>query len=1312
MASVKYLSEFYTFKTYTPSTRSVADPKSPLEEQIQAHVLAGNQLYAAGKYTAALSEYLAAWGLLPKIIYPRFPNDVVAIHPVSILKLDLLDPYIESSVNLSIIRASGGYKTLSSGMGDPPPDLLRLATQFGASAVTTQELHYERGLAFAAAGQIKLATQEYQNAARLGRNDQVLQVDVQAGLAALDAASGNFGAAQERFNAAAAQFTKLGHADKAAAMLHNAAVAQTLRGDDAGAAQGLKQSASLNQADLNWTVTHSMNPGIAAIQRPAGTQGLPFLVSDRKGSWAQFPVAQPPQSQTISVLKDNGAVQIDLLVNPANTVRTQLLEPRIQADTLSALETYYFSPVQFVAYLAHVAGFILPMAIGDTYSQLGDYGQAATFYLKARDYKYLNIPIERPMVWARVARMFVLLGNRLYRGQNPAAAQKQYEKIVRIGNNNTFVLSGDLYSGGFGPVQGEVLAFLNAPDRVNFGAMDYTRRAIILEALNNLTQILQHINYLGFPDDFIPIYSWQYLQNVARYLANQAIQAERNYINFKNSAEQEEANRLLLEQSVDAAAASTAVEQQRVQATIDQQQVAQLSADAASRRRDDAVDRKNDYAATSQQLAVLEEITAWATGPMDTAEVDQGWADALGITPGDYDTYQVTRYASKQRSKISRGYELRNMDRQIAETQDSVAIANAQVTAAQSMVAVAQAQEKLAELRQQQAQAQLDNFNAQEFTPELWSNLAEAQRQISQRYLDWAISAAFLMERAFEFEFDIEVNRIRFDYSRSDLHGLLAGDFLLADVEAFTYDRLLDTQKKGQMKVVIPLADRYPFQFFQQFQKTGRMEFDTLLEDFDRMHPGAHIQKLRRVEVVVEGLIVREGAQGFLRNSGFSFFRGRDGLRRTRVQKAEVMPLSLFDLRRDGLVFTTQEGVLQLFENSGVATGWTIEFPPESNNIDYRTISNLNLVLYFDAYYAGSVASMAIAELEAGAIYQQALGLALRFQFPDEFFLLQDTGAVIFQVSNNYLPFNQTLPTVASVQISVTTAEGVSNAGLVVNVRSQAGGVEISQTTDANGQISTGTAAEPLNAVIGKALEDTWTVRFDQAANAAAFAAGFTWAKVTNIFLNIEYNYTPRGRAEIRDGFASNTLAQFDIVDDPAATTAKPSAWAFSPNFGGSIAQTADINGGTQTDDPVKPGTYLVRKTSAQWPNLKDLTVHCRLRSGDDDGIGVVFRYQDVNNFYFVLLDRQRQFRRIGKKVAGVFHELDTPARQTGVTGYALNTNVDLRVAAKDDAFALFINGTLILSGRDSSIPAAGRVGLYAWSNTGASFLDLAIRPI
>lgn len=1310
MAAIKYLSEFYTTKAVLPFSQGpiVASPSTPLEEQIQIHVLLGNQFFFTEKYTSALGEYLAAWGLIPRLIDKFFPFEVSAINPSALLKLDLTKGLLSASAEIHTLRDVAGPFVPLGGTGDPPPELIALSESFG-STPTAGERRYERGLTLTRAGQFKSAGKEFQAASQQAGQNQRLLFDARGAAAVVEAAFGNYGAAQEQFTALSQEAARAKLADHSAAMLHNSGIAQTLKGDDAGAAAAFARSSSTNPGALKWSTTHSVNPGIAAFARPSGVQGMEMVMGDGKGSWLTLPaktVAAPRSA--VSVLKDRAGIQLDLTANPESAIQAQLLQTRIAATTIAALDTYYWSLPQFVTYLAHVSGFILPLALGDCYAKLGDYAAAIPYYTKVRDYAFLNQTIERPMVWVRLARCYVQLGTRLYRDRNMVAARAQYENVVQIAGGG-FVLNSPLYAGGFAPVAAGIMAFLNAPDKLAFTALDFATRSVVLDALSNLTQILNNINFLGFPDDIVPIHSWRYLQNVARYLANQAIQMERSYINFKSTAEQEEATRLSLEQSVDASRAAAKVEAERVQAANDQLAVAELSAEGAQTRLDNAVDRKADFSTTSKDLALLDEITAWATGPMDEAQVSDSWAKALGIPPGDYDTYQVTRYASKARSKISRAYELRNMDRQIAEAQDSVAVANAQTVASQSMVDVAVAQKQLAGLRQQQAEAQLEHFNAEEFTPELWNSLADAERELSQRYLNHAISAAFLMERAFEFEYDLEVNRIRFDYSRSDLRGLLAGDFLLADIDEFTFDRLLDTQKKVPVKVVIPLADRYPFQFFQQFQKTGKMEFDTLLEDFDLQHPGAHVQKLRRVEVIVEGILPREGALGVLSNSGFSYFRGRDGVRRLRQQKPESTLLSLYDIRRDGFLFTSEEAFLQVFENSGPATGWTLEFPIDSNNFDFASISNINMVLYFDTFYSDSVRNVARAELEAGAVYKQTLGLALRFQFPDEFFSLQDSGKVVFEIGANYMPPNQLNPRILDAQIVVVTDAGVSAAGLVVNVQSAAGGLNLNQTTDANDIIATGAAAEPLNAVRGTALTDTWTVAFDQVANAAAFAAGFAWSRVTNIFLNLEYQFEPRGRAAVTDDFSANTLADYDIVDDPGVAGG-PSAWAQSGTLGGSMRQTSAILGGALDMTPAKPGTYLVRKVSAPWPALADVSIRCSLQSGDDHAIGLVFRYVDVNNFYFFLMDRQRNYRRIGKKAGGVFQELQVPAVENVTPGFNLNQTYEVAISAVGDAISVFLDGVQILTGTDNSIAGPGRVGLYSWGNPSASFLNLTVR--
>lgn len=1308
----KYLSEFYSVKVMRPgSRREVADPSSPLELQIRSHVLAGDEAFLQAKFSVALQHYLAAWGLFPRIVYPDFPTIVSMIDDMKLASINLEEPLIVTSALLLRYRDAIGQHGPIVAPGDPPDVLIEIATAFGKPYAQGTYL-YQVGKTYAQLGDSRTAGAIMEQVEGLAGNDVELLADVQGSLGALAVQHGNLDRAQSHYAKATEIYQQTTRQDGVAAMQHNLGVVSTLGGNFDVAGRHFSEAANTAPVSLGWQVTQTFNPGIASITRPTGTAGLSLLVKDTAGQWETVPSGwQARAKDAVNVIAGSGAVELDLLTGAAS-IEATLFQPRINATTLAALEMYLWDVTQFVSYLTHVQGFVLPLDLGDTYAALGDYNRAATYYLKARDYPYLNRAIEAPMVWRKLAQTHVRLGNRLYRDRDIAGARAQYERIVQV-TPGGFVLAGPLYEGGFAALQAETLAFLNAPDRLAFANIEYARRIIILEALANLNQIVNGINYLGFPEEIVPIHHWRYLQNAARYFANQAIQSERAYISFRESAERDEFTRLSLHQAVDAQSAALDVEDRRIQAAVEQRRAASVASDLARVRLNNAINQRNDYAATSQQLAVLDEINAWATGPMDRAEINASWSNVLGIQPGEYDTYQITRLAARQRSQISRGYEVRNMDRSIAEMQAGLVAANAQVSVADRMIDVAVAQRDLAALRLDQAQAQLAFFDAQEFTPELWDNLAQAQREISRRYLDWAIGAAFLMERAFEFEYDAEVNRIRFDYERSELNGLLAADFLLADIDSFSYDRLLETEKAVPAKITISLADRYPFPFYQQFQRTGRLDFELLLEDLDLLHPGAYLRKLRRVEVVIEGLVGPQGLHGTLTNSGVSRDRGRDGRPRLRVQKPETMLLSRYDLRRDGFVFTHDEDVLAVFENTGIAGGWALVFPPDANDIDYRNITNIHLVFYFDAYHSQRVANAVRAELAASALYESTLGLALRFQFPDEFFAFQDTGAVTFTVDTAYLPFNHAAPRIRDLYVKLETAGGVSPSGVTVSIGAAGSGTSVDQATDANGLISTDLANVPLNQLRTGAVADTWTIRIDQAANAAAFAAGFSWEVVSNIYLVFEYAYTPRGRPIAGDDFSADSLASFDVIDDPQAAVGGPSQWAHNaaqPAVEQLSAIHAPAGAANQNTSPDKPGTYLVRQVAAGWPALGDVVLSCRIQSTADDGIGVVLRYQDQDNFLFFLMDAERQYRRLGKKVGGVFGELATPALDT-TQGYTPGQTYELTVAAVDDVLTVYLDGAEILSGRDQSLTAPGRVGFYAWNNPGARFMDLRVQP-
>src|SRR5690606_6786920 len=81
------------------------------------------------------------------------------------------------------------------------------------------------------------------------------------------------------------------------------------------------------------------------------------------------------------------------------------------------------------------------------------------------------------------------------------------------------------------------------------------------------------------------------------------------------------------------------------------------------------------------------------------------------------------------------------------------------------------------------------------------------------------------------------------------------------------------------------------------------------------------------------------------------------------------------------------------------------------------------------------------------------------------------------------------------------------------------------------------------------------------------------------------------------------------ITDE--GTVSAPSVWQLR---NGALVQSSNIQGGGAT---AYPGTFAVAG-DATWT---DYRLSVRLRSDDDDAIGVMFRYQDEDNYYRLSID-------------------------------------------------------------------------------------------
>ena len=189
--------------------------------------------------------------------------------------------------------------------------------------------------------------------------------------------------------------------------------------------------------------------------------------------------------------------------------------------------------------------------------------------------------------------------------------------------------------------------------------------------------------------------------------------------------------------------------------------------------------------------------------------------------------------------------------------------------------------------------------------------------------------------------------------------------------------------------------------------------------------------------------------------------------------------------------------------------------------------------------------------------------------------------------------------------------------------------------------------------------------------------------------------------ALMTDDFNDGNITGWTVVDQ--GTVSAPSVWQV---VRGEVQQTSNIHGPDASAVAGRKGTFAYYNNSAalSWGNYSYSAV---LRSTDDDGIGVMFRYKDANNYYKLDLDAQRNFSKLFKVVNGVESTLATA---TG--GYTKGANFNLQVKVLGNQITVLRDGSNIFGGAitDSSL-TTGTVGLYCWGSQNCYFDDVSVNP-
>lgn len=184
----------------------------------------------------------------------------------------------------------------------------------------------------------------------------------------------------------------------------------------------------------------------------------------------------------------------------------------------------------------------------------------------------------------------------------------------------------------------------------------------------------------------------------------------------------------------------------------------------------------------------------------------------------------------------------------------------------------------------------------------------------------------------------------------------------------------------------------------------------------------------------------------------------------------------------------------------------------------------------------------------------------------------------------------------------------------------------------------------------------------------------------------------------LRQDFDDRDYAGWSIVDH--GTTAGPSAWSAST---GTMVQSSNLHSLPTGTEPAKLGTYAWYPAGIAWT---DYAVSLHITSQDDDDIGLMFRCQNGKNYYRFSWDKQRNYRRLVKRVNGITSLL----AQDNVP-YVIGRDYLLEVLAQGPTLDVYIDRALIFSVTDHSL-ASGTVALYCWANAGSRFDDIVVENL
>jgi Tc toxin complex TcA C-terminal TcB-binding domain/PKD domain len=600
--------------------------------------------------------------------------------------------------------------------------------------------------------------------------------------------------------------------------------------------------------------------------------------------------------------------------------------------------------------------------------------------------------------------------------------------------------------------------------------------ALLLQAQARLLQIWSGFNYLGYSDEYVPPWRFPFLLDRARYFAEHAKNAQRDYLNFLSNAEREDFQELSASQNVVMEKSNVQIETARVEQVKSEIEVAKQGKELAELAQTNALTRLTNYENFDQYADNRDWVSRVGMGVGIAGGIMGGILGAVkggGLLGGIAGGLTSAGAAIQQEAQLEvageqRELEKKNLKLAKSEAEKSAKVAGAQFEASKSSLIVAGLQRQAALFRHEFAIQNLQFLRNRVLDAEQWYRLTAGIRSVSETYLRYAVELAFLAEQAYEFEADKRLNVIRFDYDISEVGDFLAADFLMRDLDTLEQDLIVtQQQRQQQVRYVLSMAREFPAAL-QDLRDSGKTTFSLQLEQLEKRFPGLYNLRIGAVDILPIALMDSTRFSLELTHLGTSVLRlkAQDGKPNDDPNKTEdwldledKWPVRLRYMGRETSVFSglsrqDANAIFQFFSNNqrhafedlGAASAWQVDFSTPENQMVPDSLADLLFTFTLSGYHDPDLRKAIDGAIPATNTLTSFL--SARQNFPDAFYDFNRTGRMVWKVSREMLTLADDLGRLRNIGFSLRpAASGIHFSRLMsrvsINFSVQESGLEV-----------------------------------------------------------------------------------------------------------------------------------------------------------------------------------------------------------------------------------------------------------------------------